>query len=487
MSDINQLLYRPLKDGKKYNRLIPESACERVDLGTGMTDYTVKKMAEWIYQYAWHMAKVAPLMQQQLLEDTCEEIHMFAYHHFTYRADLAEQFLRSPACAWHSRHEGLDCKSYSIICSALLLNLGITHYIRRIRQDSYEPDLWTHVYVIVPVDQQTGSLNKGYYFVDGTVPFDTEPEFLEKDDYMMQHTGLAGARPQGLNSFDWNSIKGLFAGGWSFNCIGGTYDANDFNNASGPAIVKWMADTMAEVNAAMRANSSGAMSVCNKLLVQTQQIKDHAANTASKDWSSNCSKQATNAYRALGEYYNNIVTQAFLAWLEKYFTVTYTTERIMNNTFDAIIRTGKGFKKEEFERFIDAKKIASMVLKPGQQNIVEFELTAYNTNTASYANNSFDAIKALAEMAKPLVTIGAAVIGGSNNNSGGSGSVVTDPYVNNGNYAKGDNSGGTTSTAQMVGGAILIGGLAYFLLMPDTPKKGLNASKSKKSSTKTKV
>ena len=110
------------------------------------------------------------------------------------------QNLRSPAHSWHTaRQSGIDCKSYSIFASSILLNLGIKHYIRQVKQPKMNPDSFTHVYVIVPKNQETGSLLDGYFTIDGTRKNKSEGKFtLAKDIFMSQlpHLGLNGSKPK---------------------------------------------------------------------------------------------------------------------------------------------------------------------------------------------------------------------------------------------------------------------------------------------------
>jgi len=495
-SEIDLMLYRPLKDGKQYDKLIPGSTCERVNLGDGMTDYTVEKMADWIKQFAYQMAKVAPLMQQQSLQDTCTSVHEFAYDHFAYKADLEEQFLRSPACAWFSRHDGLDCKSYSIIASCILVNLGITHYIRRVRQPGFYPELWTHVYIVVPVDQNKGDLSKGYYYVDGTVDTDDEPEYIEKSDTLMQHTGLAGAYQPGLNGINLDQIKNLFSTSSilkSLSCMGGTYHAGHWDHTL-RGVTEILNLNVTNLNNAVKDNSPSVMEKANAIMIMCGQIKDHGAYTATHDWKSACSKDTVNAYRDLGIYIDNIAQTALTAWIEKYFTVTYTTVTVPNNTFISSI----GIKKAEFVRNVTIRTLASLALKPGKQDIVMFEITTYTGNIASY-NSGFDPIKMFASLVTPLVSIGKAIAGN------GGGTIPIDPNTgtnnpvdntnnNNNNNGSGNNSGNgnnnnakvtQASTGMIVGVALVLAGVGYYVAtMPDTPTRRPAAKKAAIASTK---
>lgn len=194
--EINEQLHRPIWSGFGYDRYFPESACEITNLATGNTAVAIKEMAKWAKKYAHHCKDIAPILYGDDLEETVNSIQDFLYNHIQYSIDGENQNLKSPACAWATRVEGTDCKSYSIFASAILLNLDIKHYLRRIKQASV-PDAYTHVYVVVPVDQKTGKLNNGYFIIDGTIQLNNELAFTAKDDIFMEPNltinGLAGA------------------------------------------------------------------------------------------------------------------------------------------------------------------------------------------------------------------------------------------------------------------------------------------------------
>ena len=199
-STLNSTLQRPLLDGAKYNVLFSSSNCTLIDLGKGDTEYTVNEMKDWILETQSQLktAKVKQLFSKPTQQATITTIKSFIYNHFQYTADGLDQNLRSPNCAWQQRHEGIDCKTYSILASVLLLKCNLIHYVRRITQPNFNPTQYTHVYVVVPYDQVNGDLSKGYYTIDGTLPTMQEPAYLEKHDTLMNklpHYGLKGAAP----------------------------------------------------------------------------------------------------------------------------------------------------------------------------------------------------------------------------------------------------------------------------------------------------
>lgn len=191
--DISATLRRKLEPGKKYDKLIPAVSCVATDLGEGDTFHTVEEMRDWITKYSWQTSKLAPLLNAGNLQQLAENIYRFLYNHVQYEADGALQQISSPACTWNKRKEGVDCKSFSVFASSILTNLGINHAIRQVRQPGFNPDNFTHVYVVVfqDQDQQSYSNDAPTFVIDATRHHNEEVTFLEKSDLMMlQHVGL---------------------------------------------------------------------------------------------------------------------------------------------------------------------------------------------------------------------------------------------------------------------------------------------------------
>lgn len=190
--NIDNLLRRNLLSGQEYEPLFPTVSCDKTNLGNGNTFDSVRMIKQMVIKYQFQTKKVATLLQQETLKETCDKIYWFLYHHIQYKADGAEQMLRSPACAFKQRVEGVDCKSYSIFASCLLANMGIRHFIRQIKQPSFRPDLYTHVYVIVPLNQETGNIKDGYLIIDGTTSNNREPIYTmaHETEVNLPHYGL---------------------------------------------------------------------------------------------------------------------------------------------------------------------------------------------------------------------------------------------------------------------------------------------------------
>ncbi|AVM49321.1 hypothetical protein [Capnocytophaga sp. oral taxon 878] len=184
-TDINNALYRPVRSGNLYAAYMPPSDCSSKKLGNGDTSFAIQNMAKTAQKYKHHTrALTLKFFSGGNLSSLCNSLHQFLYWHFQYAIDGEAQLLRSPACSWASRFSGIDCKSYTIFASTVLLNAGITHYMRRIKQEA-NPNGYTHVYIVVPKNQQTASLSSGYYVIDGTINTTQELPYLAKDDVLM--------------------------------------------------------------------------------------------------------------------------------------------------------------------------------------------------------------------------------------------------------------------------------------------------------------
>lgn len=185
--EINRVLSRPILSGNTYAAYMPPSDCSSRSLGRGDTRAAIEQMAATAIKYQRHTKKLSQtFFSNKTLSDLCQSLHSFLFTHFQYSIDGEAQLLRSPACSWASRFSGIDCKSYSIFASSVLLNLGVKHYMRRVIQPS-EPNGYTHVYVIVPKNQKTANINQGYWVIDGTIPTMAEVPYLEADDVPVHH------------------------------------------------------------------------------------------------------------------------------------------------------------------------------------------------------------------------------------------------------------------------------------------------------------
>ncbi|MFV9549657.1 hypothetical protein [Algibacter sp. PT7-4] len=189
--DINKSLHRSILSGQEYNGLISKSTGKVVNLAKGNTAVAIKEMAKWAKKHIHETKKLALVLAGKTVQETINNIQWFLFWHIQYTIDGEVQKLKSPAIAWETRKQGTDCKSYTIFASTILLNLGIKHYLRRIKQD-VQSDAFTHVYVVIPNNQTTGKLPnnskflKDYLIIDGTIELNNELPFNDKDDIYME-------------------------------------------------------------------------------------------------------------------------------------------------------------------------------------------------------------------------------------------------------------------------------------------------------------
>ncbi|TYB78326.1 hypothetical protein [Bizionia myxarmorum] len=183
-------LKRIIKPGNNYNKYFG-SSCGSTFLGNGNTDLSISIMAEWVEKYKHQVKELALAEFSNLpLYQTINKVYNFAHDHFQYKLDGNDQQIRSPYCSWLDRKNGIDCKSYSVLVSCILSNLGIVHFLRKTKQPGYAPESFSHVYVVIPEDQKSKSLKNGYFIIDATIHTNIELPFLQAKDKIMSKVGL---------------------------------------------------------------------------------------------------------------------------------------------------------------------------------------------------------------------------------------------------------------------------------------------------------
>lgn len=332
MSDFDTMLWRPLRSGIEYDALIPVTSCKSTYVGNGNTDFSVDEMEKVIEQYAYQTEKVAQKLQRQTIKATTDTIHDFLFNHFQYKADESNQLLRSPACSWFTRKKGIDCKSYTIWAMSLCLNMNLTAYIRRIKQPGYAPEEYTHVYVVVPKDQQTGNLESGYYVIDGTLKNNIEPAFVGKSDKKMslRHYSLNGVPQHDLNGVSISDIKNIF----SFSKIGSIINKVKCMGINGKeksaytdALLKIHMDTVdsyfsnlfMKINqAVIDKNFTLFSNLVNEFYGNSKMFVLAAKRNKMKGWNP-CTTARIDVNIQQFEFYANTIGQLVNAWLNEYF------------------------------------------------------------------------------------------------------------------------------------------------------------------------
>jgi hypothetical protein len=179
---INTLLYRPINKSKKYDSYFPKVSCQSTFLKETTTTGGLELIKLWSKKYASQTEKIAKELQGKTLPETINNIYNWLYNYLQYDADGYEQKLKSPACSYFMRFDGIDCKSYSLFASSILSNLGIVHKLRKVVQPS-DPTRWSHVYVVVPYKNQE-------LIIDATKSINTEVSKLKQFDMEIKDVSL---------------------------------------------------------------------------------------------------------------------------------------------------------------------------------------------------------------------------------------------------------------------------------------------------------
>lgn len=110
---VNAQLRRDVSLSDKYDKYIPPSDCSSVSkLGVGDTKFAIDGMAKTAYKYQHHTKELTKkFFNIKPLSQLCQSIHSFLFNNLQYSLDGEDQKLRSPACSWRQRFEGIDCKS----------------------------------------------------------------------------------------------------------------------------------------------------------------------------------------------------------------------------------------------------------------------------------------------------------------------------------------------------------------------------------------
>ncbi len=200
---LNKAAKRQVVQSSPFVGLLQAGNCTVELESNGDTLHSVNSIKDAAYHYQTQTKALAQALAGGSLEETVSNNYAYLYTHYQYEIDGMLQRLRSPRCAFAQRFVGIDCKSFSLLASTLLLNQNIVHYIRRIKQNSQKLQGWSHVYIVIPFDQntRTESLdNQNYYVIDGTKHINWESNFIEKHDtLMLPHVWLNGDTEQESN------------------------------------------------------------------------------------------------------------------------------------------------------------------------------------------------------------------------------------------------------------------------------------------------
>ena len=150
---------RNIKAGKQYEKYFDAPANQESYLSyLGNNFDTLSHMRQIVMDTLSQTEKIARVLKGKTLEATARNIFNFVYHHYQYKQDSSSaEELRSPYRAWKDRKTGVDCDCYTITTSSILTNLGIDHAYKMTKYGGRS--YFQHVYVVVPVNQQSYSKN----------------------------------------------------------------------------------------------------------------------------------------------------------------------------------------------------------------------------------------------------------------------------------------------------------------------------------------
>jgi len=464
--DFDSWLRRPLRSGERFDKLLPTADYQTEVLEVGDTAYSVEEMADTVFLYCHQTEKLAPVLKKQTLGQTVLSIHDFLYHHLQYRADDENQLLRSPQRSWAERREGIDCKSYSIFASCILTNLDLVHYIRRIKQPHYEPDGFTHVYVVVPKNQKTGSLSDGYYTIDATLPTTQEPAYIEKSDVKMsglQHYRLnAPAYPlNGGINISQISKSLNFGTAWNLiKCAGGSSLSTDGLKKYLANVDLYYQNLVNTINTAVQNNDYQTFSKAVAEFFGNSKVFASASDLNNKKGWNKCTTDAINQATTVHKLYRDTAGGCLKAYLSAFYDTTGTNGTLSFTSKDA--EKKYGFRHLNLSNPVVIDEPLVMYLPKPTTSIPAFEITQYVTdqikNKATIV--ATDYIATLDNVIKAFTP--PAGSGSQNNqNQGNNGSYYEQdtPKPSNNQNGQPDDKG--NNTVLWVVGGIAAAGIAY--------------------------
>lgn len=424
---INMMLNRKLESGSQYSGLIPNylSVKHSFELPDEFSDTydTLEYMAYWTDKYAAQFQKVANKLKGKNVLETVKNNYNFLYKHFQYKIDESLQQLYAPSAAWHFRKVGFDCKTFSVLASALLLCQNIEHSFVKVKLQGSND--WGHVYVQIPYQ---GS----YLIIDATTHDNKEVNFIEKHEFNMRnlkHIGLASpyldmpylnldapslacpgqacscnsniglANPlnndpytmmipvsseNGLNGFSYDDVKTFFTG---LDCIGGSaYTDGIFRNNVNIAN-QLFEKIVQDINSSVVNNPNEIGRFVAEFKGMANLLRNaYEARRKQKDWNS-CSDSNFRATVKVFDFFAINVSAMLDQWLTTYFIKKELLQRVVYNN-DAYINLELGFWGTGSGGLTIASSSQDVfVYEPKETTIKAFELNQYIVDATK--NNNF--------------------------------------------------------------------------------------------------
>jgi len=444
---------RVIKKGSNFEKYF-KPFCNSTFLGYGNTDLSIKIMAKWVKKYKYQTKQLAlDNFSGKSLLDTVNDVYQFAHDHFQYKLDGTNQQIRSPYCAWLDRYNGIDCKSYSVIVGTILDNLGINFYFKKTKQPGFSPDQFTHVYIAIPKNQKTNSL-EDYYIIDATIHNNIELPYLEANTKFMSSTGLkhyglgrpnfkALGMPNMAASFEnpyfsnnqnlgfnpqpntvylgspqanqtqdiLDSVLNIFNG---IDCLGGTAYDNGTAQADRNLIKDFFAQKIQKVKQAVSSNNMRQLADAVTDFYGTSKALQWAhAQKLSEGWNSCTTKNLENT-RNLVKFYETDVKRAMNEYLKAYYNLSVTGEVTYSNENLGMFWGGYTLPYIYFK-----EPTYNISLKPGITQVKEFQVTQYVADANGQGFNTNQFLQTLGNIALDFVNTGGSTGSNTGGNTGG--------------------------------------------------------------------
>lgn len=179
---------------ERLKQLVPKPTDNLVTVKPGHPDVekdTIPLIVEKTKRTAWQTKKLAETLEGKTFDETLRNNSNFILDYIAYKKDDSRhEQIRSPR---RLVHEGVgDCDCYAVFLATVLRNQGIKFYYRI---TNYRPGDWAHIYIVVPNNQQSLSVERrtDYTVLDPvTNRHDHEVKFNRKKDFDMSLQYLDG-------------------------------------------------------------------------------------------------------------------------------------------------------------------------------------------------------------------------------------------------------------------------------------------------------
>lgn len=233
-----------VRPGYEFDHYFPRAKMITITKKQGATVAdTLKLIPAVIRETAFHTRRFAhEVIKADTLEQTCRNIWEFVYNHIAYKKDEdGKEQVRSPARAWHDRHNidpdtgepmGVDCDCMTLFICSVLYNLEIKNVFFRITK--YKKSYWEHIYPIVKLP------NGKQITIDCVLhQFNQEEPYTEKQDTPMDLEYLNGVTDSTINKLsDAPDLMGLMDEKEALSALGKIFKKKASGGGGGSAPAK---------------------------------------------------------------------------------------------------------------------------------------------------------------------------------------------------------------------------------------------------------